>query len=406
MCNVRMNELVKKLPQYETSVGNILPIGKTIRNSFQICIQNTTIDECRAYAQLLEAHGFSKYSLKEISVGTQNSDGTNLFYTYITEEVQVFLSWYTLLKTARIVLEPRKMLPRLEKLVLSKNDNIIPCLIQPKLNRGMSFVVQLADASFIVIDGGCYDCEDAQRLYEILLSRTPAGTRTQIAMWLFTHPHFDHIELATEFILQNAVNIDIKAFAYQFPDCKQMSTIEVNQEVDKLIKDLEISIYEGYPEANIYTLHTGQTYYFKGLEIEILFTGEDFYPLQATSYNDTSAAWRMRFDSGKKVLFLGDCMCKSCQQLALTYGEYLKSDILQVTHHGLLGGDKELYQLIDPTVCFWATSEERFWGRYPNEKFHWCIGEGGSDYNVWIRDPNIRERVHYHHSVTTTIEMT
>lgn len=132
-------------------------------------------------------------------------------------------------------------------------------------------------------------------------------------------------------------------------------------------------------------------------------TGDDIYPAVPISYNDVSAAWRMTFDQGKTVMMLGDCMQQECRQLSHTYGDYLKSDMLQLTHHGLIGGDKKLYQWIDPEICFWATNESRFAGTLAGQKYQWCLGEGGCDYNAWIRDPEIRVRRHYHNSVTTTI---
>ena len=104
-------------------------------------------------------------------------------------------------------------------------------------------------------------------------------------------------------------------------------------------------------------------------------------------------------------MILGDCMKRECRQLAHTYGDYLKSDILQLTHHGLIGGDKELYQLIDPEICFWATRENRFDGTAGGQKYQWCLGEGGCDYNTWIRDPKIRVRRHYHQGNTTSISV-
>ena len=89
-----------------------------------------------------------------------------------------------------------------------------------------------------------------------------------------------------------------------------------------------------------------------------------------------------------------------------TYGDYLKSDVLQVTHHGLIGGDKELYELINPEICFWPINEERFLGLTPNQRYQWCLGEGGCDYNKYLRDENIRIREHYHFGDTISIEMT
>ena len=288
---------------------------------------------------------------------------------------------------------------------LTMGEVCTPCIIQPKLAGGMSYVIQLADSSFIVIDGGYYNDADVQYLYELLRGKSARNQKPVISMWMFTHPHFDHIELATEFIRAKAVDVKIKAFAYQFPDCDKMNTQENDLEMKRAIALLKSNISNYYPNATVYTLHTGQKYIFSGMEIEILWTGEDIYPYKADHYNDVSAAWRMKFDNGKSFFVLGDCFNYSCRKLVQTYGEYLKSDILQLTHHGLLGGDKELYQLIDPDICFWAVSEERFLGTRPGDKIQYCLGEGGCDYNAWIRDESIRVRKHYHQSVTTVINM-
>lgn len=399
-----MNVKNAKIPQYETVAGNMLPVGST-RCGYQICVQNTTVEECRAYAQVLEEAGFILYAVNEVSAGSEKSYNKNLFYTFTREDVFVFLSWNASILTTRIVVEPPQALPPTVKPRLSKLDIMMPAITQLQLWSGMSYVVQLPDSSFIIVDGGAYKSEDAKRLYEFLLSNSQKGKKPTIAAWMLTHPHHDHIGLAAEFIRENAAYIDIKAFAYQFPDNNWMNTSLESEEEKQGVKRLEKAIADCYSDAVIYTLHTGQIYYFKGLEIEILCTGDDIFPAIPVTYNDVSAAWRMTFDNGKTMMIQGDCMQRECRQLAHTYGDYLKSDILQLTHHGLIGGDKKLYQLIDPEICFWAIRENRFNGTAAGQKYQWCLGEGGCDYNAWIRNPQIRVRRHYNNSVTTTINV-
>jgi beta-lactamase superfamily II metal-dependent hydrolase len=177
------------------------------------------------------------------------------------------------------------------------------------------------------------------------------------------------------------------------------------EEMKKDIDTLEENIQSSYPKATIYSLHTGQSYYFSGAEIEILWTVDDTYPAQYTSFNDLSAALRIKFDEGKTVLLLGDCMHEACRRIAHRYGDYLKSDILQVTHHGLIGGDKELYEWIDPEICLWTIAQERFLGLTSNQRYQWCLGEGGCDYNAYLRDETIRKREHVQAGITTRIEI-
>ena len=171
------------------------------------------------------------------------------------------------------------------------------------------------------------------------------------------------------------------------------------------IDELEENIKSSYPNADLYALHTGQSYFYPGIEIEILWSIDDTFPYPYVSFNDTSAAFRIKFKNGKTMTFLGDCQIEACKKISQRSGDYLKSDILQVTHHGLIGGDKGLYKLIDPETCFWSVAEKRFLGLKPNQRYQWWLGEGGCDYNSYLRNESIRKRTHYHHGETITIEV-
>lgn len=394
------------IPKYKTIAGQSYPSGSLGRNDLRLRIQNTTEDECREYARLLEKEGFKLHAKKEISAGSRYAYNVNLFYCYYNDEVCVFVFWDASIHTVFITVEALQALPRIQ------DDTPEPCVVAPTFTqmrlgiRGMSYVARLSDGRFIIVDGGAYNAEDCLRLYDFLKENSPYEKPT-VALWVFTHSHSDHIGLATRFIVDYKDKVDVQAFAYQFPDCDKISvSMESVEKMRKDIDDLEQNIQSSYPNASVYTLHTGQSYYFNGAEIEILWTVDDTYPSNYTSFNDLSIALRMKFKKGKSVLLLGDCMHEACRRMAHTYGDYLKSDILQVTHHGLIGGDKELYELIDPEICFWSTSEERFLGLTPNQRYQWCLGEGGCDYNKYLRDDNIRIRQHYHFGINISIEMT
>ena len=99
-------------------------------------------------------------------------------------------------------------------------------------------------------------------------------------------------------------------------------------------------------------------------------------------------------------MLLGDCEKELCQFMADVYGEELKSDILQLSHHGYNGACLDLYRYIDPDICFWASDEYRF---YNDPR---CLGTAsGYDFNAWLRDDSIRRREHYHASADTTIAL-
>ena len=145
-----------------------------------------------------------------------------------------------------------------------------------------------------------------------------------------------------------------------------------------------------------------------GAEIEILFTHEDKDPKAFTGGNTTSSGWRITLGDST-VVFLGDMTNDSCKCIADLYGAALEADILQLTHHGVGGGDLSLYQYVDPKICFWGTAKANFEG----DK---CNGTGDYEnytYNYWVRTTDWTRivngeevsgaREHYHGSVRTTI---
>ena len=57
------------------------------------------------------------------------------------------------------------------------------------------------------------------------------------------------------------------------------------------------------------------------------------------------------------LLILGDTGAQSSQKLLDSQQEKLKSDIVQMAHHGQAGATKELYEAINPKICLWPTPE-------------------------------------------------
>ena len=99
-------------------------------------------------------------------------------------------------------------------------------------------------------------------------------------------------------------------------------------------------------------------------------------------------------------MILGDCEKSLCRQMAATFGACLKSDLLQLTHHGANGASLDLYQVIDPDICFWACSQSKF------ESDERMLGtKAGYEFNAYIRDESIRARKHYHSGETTVISL-
>ena len=64
------------------------------------------------------------------------------------------------------------------------------------------------------------------------------------------------------------------------------------------------------------------------------------------------------YENGKTCLFLNDTSVWSGEKLLKTYGESLKSDVVQMAHHGQAGADRDVYEMIDAKLRLWPVP---FW---------------------------------------------
>lgn len=107
--------------------------------------------------------------------------------------------------------------------------------------------------------------------------------------------------------------------------------------------------------------YAGMKWSVRNVELEVLFTQADLYPKKLTLYNDSSMAFRMTV-AGQTMLWLGDIQTNASDVICAMYGENLKSDMVQVSHHGGNGATEQLYTLIRPTVAFWPCDRANYQG--------------------------------------------
>jgi hypothetical protein len=99
------------------------------------------------------------------------------------------------------------------------------------------------------------------------------------------------------------------------------------------------------------------------MEIEMLFTYEDLEPSPLEYQNTSSLVFRVTCQDNT-VLVLGDASNRSCSYLVRSYGDYLKSDIVQISHHGYTGGTIPLYNAISAEVALWPCGVASIDGSY------------------------------------------
>ena len=112
-----------------------------------------------------------------------------------------------------------------------------------------------------------------------------------------------------------------------------------------------------YTGAKLYVPHTGEDISIKDLYVEILNTYEA-YSRVFTNGNNCCMNFRFVFNKGESseasVMFPGDIYEYTANMLYYTYGDYLKSDIVQVAHHGWdNGASLNFYKAVRPDIALW-----------------------------------------------------
>ena len=419
--------LYENIPQLETK-GTLVGHYKSAGDLRQTAFFNVSLAEVVSYREKLIQSGYALYS--------ENTIKENCFSTYINADTEIHLMFYPALSAFRIAYSPLGYLPAVQKPVVGVDyeKKCESTVTQParegalNICAGECYVIQAEDGSFMVIDGGCSYNSDEDALLKYLQERNLTDHEKPQVTWMITHAHSDHICLLLNFLTRYGDQIDLNLLCYNFPDFNGDAVVYDLGETN--FARLNEIVEEKYPKASAWVFHSGQKMYLPGYEVEILFTQEDWWPNEFSNENYTSAAWKMTFNSGYSFLVLGDCEKGECDQMAQLYGDYLQSDMMQCSHHGLNCGTMALYQAVDPKICFWPIDEFRYLNdgrclglkaKTNDEYYSYTVYEDPEnkirnpkyDFNYWIRTEEPMwhrtsesgRRLHFHNSVTVTVDM-
>ena len=76
-------------------------------------------------------------------------------------------------------------------------NKVTPLLTQVRqaffsVDCGMTYVIRTCEGTFVLIDGGMGEYEEAEHLWDILMSQNTSNAKPVIKAWFITHPHTDH----------------------------------------------------------------------------------------------------------------------------------------------------------------------------------------------------------------------
>ena len=306
-----------------------------------------------SYCNEIAAKGFRLYA-------TRNIDG-NLYNTYINQRYVITTIYTKHNSYGKVLVEPRSStaLPtRVEDNVYTPIAGCETAITQVGLlndnlgdtYNGMCYVVRLADGSFIIVDGGFALKGYEERIYNVLRKQAPDPENIVIAAWIITHAHDDHVDVFESFFKAYSDKVTVERFITNMPSDDQVVDIwepewNYSDKTRALIKTY-------YPDALVTKAHPGQEFYIRNAKIDILYT-LDVYDKQVKDFNNSSVVFTLEAE-GRKMIFLGDYDDKGDIIPKLYSAATLKSDIVQVAHHGLPeNSSNAMCSIIAPKYAFW-----------------------------------------------------
>ena len=211
----------------------------------------------------------------------------------------------------------------------------------------MSLVLKTSAGNAVIIDGG--------RPEDLPLLREIVGD-SPVKAWILTHPHMDHISGFVHAVRTGFGNLGPEKVVYRFPPLEfaertepaEAYTLREFYEIEDAIRPIAVRPKEG------------DRFAVDDLAFSVLLAFEEDDPVvplrpgdQNSTGNDASLIFRVE-GPRKSVLILGDAGPLEGDRLFARHWRELRSDIVQVAHHGHGGVGAEVYIAAAPRTCLWC----------------------------------------------------
>lgn len=342
-------------PRVEKSYSSVYDCGDS---TYLLAYRNAGAEVLEELKGKLEASAYRLSQTAEI--------GDNRYGTYTTQEGEISYSYRVSGRFLRVVYQSYRdriaAIPSVgpesgyRKLTETKMTllplNYAASCADPTDCSGLSSVVTLEDGRFLIVDGGYKD--DADALYRYLSDHNLRQDGIEIAAWVLTHGHGDHIGCFDAFSARYGSEVRC---SYLISNALPATTTPTNNEAnDSILLRLEAVASRFAGNTQILKLHEGQSVWFCNTELQMLFTHESLFPTRPDYLNETSLVFRVR-TGGQTVLFTADSELQSVTMLMSVFGTELKADILQLNHHGFTAIDPRFFDLVSPETVLWPSSQ-------------------------------------------------
>lgn len=222
--------------------------------------------------------------------------------------------------------------------------------IPGKFDVSMAYVIRTYDNKIIVMDGGEANKDlynDTRDDFLSLLKTITGEEKPTVDAWFITHCHRDHIGVFNELMKDDSPLCKVKNVYYNFPSR------------DWMIQQNVLETYENFMIAlkncdNAVVVQLGDVIPVGNVSMEVMLVPDP--TITSNGVNESSVVFRATIGE-QTVLFLGDLGTASGNRLYRQHKSKLKSDVVQMAHHGSYGVTDITYRHISPKVCLWPDAE-------------------------------------------------
>ena len=324
--------------------------------SILLAYEKQTAETYEGVCVFYEDLGFTLYG--------ENQMASNLFSTYTKDSTLVHTYWIEAHNELNIITSEtgaETIPPRTTELTGDFKTSVTQLQQKTSQTSGMAYIIQLADGSFIIYDGGYADT--TSEMFNTLRNLAPSKNSIHIRAWLITHSHDDHYSCFSEFS-KNVFNYKARYSCEVTLDHLLISPVNDNDAL-RLDSDgnyLSSTVHEDikkFSGAKIAYVYTGMEFTYGNMNLEILFApNELFIDGNPGYFNETSIISRVYSNQPENgdtmsMIFLGDAGKNVANRLMVYYGEYLRSDMCQISHHGVEDFPLLAYQMIKSSILFY-----------------------------------------------------
>lgn len=353
--------------------------------SFIVCFNRVNTNDIINYITVLVNKGYTMVF--------ENIIGDNVFYSYKNEKNIIYFYYIKSTESAKLIAEPYYQF----EYNVSFENKVKPAVITSSA-CDRNYYILLPNNTIVVIDGGWRVEDWSQSTPEALIysmykemSEICGSDTVTVPLWIITHAHSDHGKVI-EYLhtMPYADKFKIDRILYNFPDSYLLGREEVTSKeildskinewhekagIDFPYEDIfyncpfpvpstinyEIVLREAFAKYNAVKIkaHDGMKFDMSGVIFEVLHTPDDDMPTTYNNMNDTSLVIKMTYE-GSNVLWLGDMGVLPGDSCIKMYGDYLKCDAVQVSHHGWGSASWEFFKLLNPSILLWNNSEFGF----------------------------------------------